>query len=536
MGYFPPSAESLRLPTSGASPIDLSKMEQAAAATRQKSCDACVRGKRKCDKRMPRCARCAARGIECRYKKTPPSASPSDNTASASSAISASAAGASRTPGSPPLATPTSSVEGDPYASLTSTSFSASVSETSDFDMDFNVDHLGVPNHHSTATEALAVDLQLDPNLTIPDLDFMSGPDSLWSMPSFVTAMAAAQEKEGLSLVPSMPNVDHPAVVPRKQIRDAKDIQCIDKVDPLEIYDPRTRVGYMTARIKEMHIKFAQTRDTPFLHPRVWSPAHSAPSAIVANSMAVGQPDWRGAVPQTILTAFSAISAYVNRNPQTMPWIMRLVLDASREIVREGSRPNLTPRQKLARVVAMLMLDTIRVFDGDVAARAGVERDREIFLSWVEELTKVREDLEKSMPSEADSRRDQPPDSWEDWVFLESVRRTILTSVCFICLFQGLKSESMPQRDFISTMSHMASSHLWNATSAAQFYHAWHEKPRFFINNMSYNEFWLYARPDDLDEFTTMLLTAQVGPEMMDFFMQGEVTTIPMPCPAQAWA
>lgn len=36
-------------------------------ASRQKSCDACVKSKRKCDKHMPVCRRCARRGYLCNY-------------------------------------------------------------------------------------------------------------------------------------------------------------------------------------------------------------------------------------------------------------------------------------------------------------------------------------------------------------------------------------------------------------------------------------------------------------------------------------
>lgn len=39
----------------------------AAAASRQKSCNACVRSKRRCDKRTPRCTRCATKRALCIY-------------------------------------------------------------------------------------------------------------------------------------------------------------------------------------------------------------------------------------------------------------------------------------------------------------------------------------------------------------------------------------------------------------------------------------------------------------------------------------
>lgn len=42
--------------------------------TRQKSCDACVRSKRRCDKAYPHCTRCRARSVPCVYQRLPPAA------------------------------------------------------------------------------------------------------------------------------------------------------------------------------------------------------------------------------------------------------------------------------------------------------------------------------------------------------------------------------------------------------------------------------------------------------------------------------
>jgi hypothetical protein len=41
---------------------------------------------------------------------------------------------------------------------------------------------------------------------------------------------------------------------------------------------------------------------------------------------------------------------------------------------------------------------------------------------------------------------------------------------------------------------------------------------------MQYREFWQYASPDDLDEFTRIMLTTQTGMEAMDHFMLGDTS------------
>jgi hypothetical protein len=42
---------------------------EATSTSRQKSCHACVKGKRGCDKRYPTCSRCQEKNIECTYAK-----------------------------------------------------------------------------------------------------------------------------------------------------------------------------------------------------------------------------------------------------------------------------------------------------------------------------------------------------------------------------------------------------------------------------------------------------------------------------------
>ncbi|UKZ62318.1 uncharacterized protein TrAtP1_003569 [Trichoderma atroviride] len=56
---------------SGLRKMDRINADGGSAASRQKSCNACVRGKRRCDKRTPRCTRCAAKGLDCVYQRQP---------------------------------------------------------------------------------------------------------------------------------------------------------------------------------------------------------------------------------------------------------------------------------------------------------------------------------------------------------------------------------------------------------------------------------------------------------------------------------
>lgn len=55
-------------------------------------------------------------------------------------------------------------------------------------------------------------------------------------------------------------------------------------------------------------------------------------------------------------------------------------------------------------------------------------------------------------------------------------------------------------------MTFTASKHLWQAPSSVEFFRAWREKPQYRIVNFDFKDFWMYARADDADEFTKLML------------------------------
>jgi hypothetical protein len=52
-----------------------------------------------------------------------------------------------------------------------------------------------------------------------------------------------------------------------------------------------------------------------------------------------------------------------------------------------------------------------------------------------------------------------------------------------------------------------ASRHLWEARSSVDFFRAWREQPQWTIANFDFSDFWQYARAEDMDDFTKVMLT-----------------------------
>lgn len=58
----------------------------------------------------------------------------------------------------------------------------------------------------------------------------------------------------------------------------------------------------------------------------------------------------------------------------------------------------------------------------------------------------------------------------------------------------------------MNDIPYTASQPLWGATTSVEFFRAWREQPRWIIRMFDYKEFWQYARPEDMCEFTKIML------------------------------
>ena len=308
------------------------------SASRQKSCNACVRGKRRCDKRTPNCTRCAARGLDCVYQRLPPSSNMADM---------------------PTMA---------------------------DFDLNFDME--GVSSDSSPGSLQADLGLHIDPVLdfSIADLvsdssvNSMSPCNELWTLPQDFGA-----SKMDLPPLPT---------VPKLPLRDLSLLEDPNKCEALnviltQIYDPTSKVGWVLKKATEMHLVFVKTRAMPFMHPRLWS----------------SQP------PKIIMAAFAAATAQASSSPQNKGWTCKLIMDAARDVHREGELAE-TPAQKLARVQASLVVLGIKMFDGDMTMRSSAERELNILLDWTKDLLNVARQIDDGKAMEPPSD-EQAPKSWD---------------------------------------------------------------------------------------------------------------------------
>lgn len=359
-----------------------------AAASRQKSCNACVRGKRRCDKTYPRCTRCAAKGLDCVYQKVPSRPSHSTAAAAASSTI----------------ATPTvpRQVQAQAQAQTQDMNWDGSSTNsdqdaTPDFDMD-GLDFMDIGSSSSSAaqtsnttTPGTTATLNIDPTLDFSVVDMLNEAanqgSNIWSLPPF------GEPKADFPIVPlPMPT----SLEPKRPIRDLTVLACdMDggeciSIDPMVIHDPQSRVHYIINHITNLHLNFAQTRCLPFLHHRLYA----------------------SSLPRTIMSAFCASTAYANRTPETKAWVYKLLGEAASEIHKEGDKAK-TAVEKVARVQALIVVESMRAFDGDFSSRVAAMKERNKLVDWFSELDRLRLEMEEDPANGIGFSKDQPPKSWD---------------------------------------------------------------------------------------------------------------------------
>lgn len=120
-------------------------------------------------------------------------------------------------------------------------------------------------------------------------------------------------------------------------------------------------------------------------------------------------------MPQTILQCFTVCTAYANQTEFTRGVVLR-TLQRSIDELKAGtlsSLPATAPLEKIARTQALLLYQTVRVFDGDVSLRALAERDMPLLEQRIFELTRCRDNHNLLWGLSDESLKSAKPESWE---------------------------------------------------------------------------------------------------------------------------
>lgn len=315
------------------SPMADEPAPESTSASRQKSCNACVKAKRGCDKRHPVCSRCEEKKISCIYAKR-----------SYAEAFQ-------------------SGFDFDPVG--LDMSWAGLTAPSSSIDL---VDDIPP----SPATCLPTLDAFIDPFLTFADEQATSSSDmQLINSPSARGQLGQQQEnQQGLSKFDYAQMAD--ICVCYSLIRSKKMPPLIlNKIqyEPWQVYDPNTKAHFIVQSLKSYPSTFAKDSHTPWMHRYLYK--DQMPSSI-----------------QSCLTVSALYSSMTSSNKASVFRVLCQSLDE----LKQQQLAN-TPQEKLARAQALFLYQIICLFDGDLTLRSNADRDMLLLQDWLDDLCKIRENL-----------------------------------------------------------------------------------------------------------------------------------------------
>ncbi|PCH02084.1 Hypothetical protein PENO1_039510 [Penicillium occitanis (nom. inval.)] len=268
---------------------------------------------------------------------------------------------------------------------------------------------------------------------------------------------------------------------------------------------------------------------------------------------------YKNGMPRVMQDAYACCSLYMNRNPTNSKTILSIIENRVAELL--ALKQSNDAWDCLARLQALILYQTIRIFDDDTSALVAAELTMPALQATLTHFVGnvVLEDTLLcigGLPINClieDPSISGAKDYWYNWIFEESARRTLFLSYLLIRIWEVSQHVNNPQNLTASTTKSQRvgqknkltcdgrlglsnswwywylSSHLWEAPTRYDFALAFAEKNRFVIKDLDFSEFLALGQPEDVDLLGKMALSALMGNEKLQewFFERGAMLRIP---------
>jgi hypothetical protein len=216
--------------------------------------------------------------------------------------------------------------------------------------------------------------------------------------------------------------------------------------------------------------------------------------------------------PAVIYDALSCCALYSAKNSDNESLVFGDVSRKARELV-ERQQVFHSPLDLLASIQALLLYQIIRLLDGDIRLRAEAESNEVTLISWTDQLLSRIQPVVSAMESGSSSavQNSTIPSSWNNWIFEESCRRTILTSYMLKGVYSFLKVGSDDVSGKVDKLSFTAQTALWSAPSEYHWKEVSKDKNHFRVTLGNWTATMVGAKPADLDELGIMILAVYKG-------------------------
>ncbi|CAK7227712.1 hypothetical protein SEUCBS140593_006668 [Sporothrix eucalyptigena] len=276
---------------------------------------------------------------------------------------------------------------------------------------------------------------------------------------------------------------------------------------------PGTFVALYVTRLQEWVDQWASRGACPFIHSRLY----------IAR------------FPDCLQIAMMTQTTYRNRTLQNTDLILKIVEDQASKLVDEAIQNGCDPAlslsllDQMARLHALVIYQTISLFDGDIRTRHLAEARLPLLSRWAQQLLESARQKFSSTPAVLDMTvalhlgpMDSEEHPWYLWILTESIRRTWLIAGGLEAIYSMLQRGWHPCPGGIMFTTRQG---IWDAPSAL----AWEEScfargktPESvgFIHRFETSRLFQTSTPDDIDDFTDLMMEITYGAERMHKWKQ----------------
>ncbi|KAF2665449.1 hypothetical protein BT63DRAFT_66369 [Microthyrium microscopicum] len=234
---------------------------------------------------------------------------------------------------------------------------------------------------------------------------------------------------------------------------------------------------WVVEQLKSYPAAFAQTAATVFIHSTSYC----------------------SEVPRDIRAAFGICAASVSMDEKTESMIYRAIDAEASDLLR--SRSDTTLKEDLANIQAMVLYQSIRLFQGDLKQRVLVQQQEvQLESKALKLLQRAKLELEFVQPS------------WERWILTESIRRVVAVLYMLYAMnsvFEENICRNLPTLTFLPVSSN---SSFWQSEANYLQNHDGEETVKYG----DFSEIWLVSPHRKLDPFEKLLLVACKGIEPVE--------------------
>jgi len=257
-----------------------------------------------------------------------------------------------------------------------------------------------------------------------------------------------------------------------------------------EIY--QGRIIYAVKRIKSYPSLFVSKGSTPFIHWNLYAEQ----------------------IPLAIQDALGCCALYDRKSELNQNLVYRTINQKASLLVAESLKPWSSPTEQLAALQALILYQIICLFDGDIRLRADAEKADSILTSWTQQLKRRMQPVNAALLDDlttALSSGEMTGNSWQSWIFAESLRRTVIISYTLQGLYSFLKNGWDNSHHEFQNLSFYAQTELWLAPSDYAWRSAMRERRKLPVCFSTWDVDIIDAAPSDMEDLGIMMMALIKG-------------------------